>query len=375
MAGAVQNASVLDVTNPQTIYISASNINALYAEANIDSYVQLNINNNSAGTAASSDIVATADNGTETSEFIDMGINSSGYSSTGVIGGPNDGYLYITSSLGELHLGNAGTTANSNVRIFAGSGNSDASTRLFVSSSGRIGVGVSSSLNAQLQVQGNVSASSYTSSVANAVGFLGTASRAVSASYTDTFSGFINFPQGLVVTGSLIVSGSGIQLTGSQLFGTASYALNAGTATGGGFPFSGSAVITGSLTITGSGITGSNVTAIPEMTMLVSGTIAAPGGTTVRLNLTNHNYFNVSASSTGTVTWVIVNPPPTGEAQSIVVEYINGGVVTNSWFTGIKWPGGTAPTLTSGANPDILGFVTDDGGTNWRGVLLQRNSS
>ena len=114
---------------------------------------------------------------------------------------------------------------------------------------------------------------------------------------------------------------------------------------------------------------------IREMSMLVSGTIAAPGGTTVTLNLNNANYFAVSASGTGTITWVVTNPPPTGRSQTIIIEYINGGVVTNSWFTGTRWSGGVAPTLTSGANPDVLGFITDDAGTNWRGVLLQRNSS
>lgn len=74
---------------------------------------------------------------------------------------------------------------------------------------------------------------------------------------------------GSLISGSLVVSGS-ITATGGftgSLFGTASnsisssyaltasYALNAGA--GAGFPFSGSAVITGSLLVSGSGITGS----------------------------------------------------------------------------------------------------------------------
>jgi hypothetical protein len=59
---------------------------------------------------------------------------------------------------------------------------------------------------------------------------LGTASRAVTASYAEAVSGFINFPAGLVVTGSLIVSSSGIQLTGSKLFGTSSWAESSSVA-------------------------------------------------------------------------------------------------------------------------------------------------
>lgn len=259
----------------------------------------------------------------------------------------------------------------------------------------KVGIGLANPENT-LQVQGNVSASTYTSSIINDVGFLGTSSRTVSASYADTFSGFINFPNGLIVTGSLIVSSSGIQLTGSQLFGTsswavtssnsltASFALNAGG--GAGFPYSGSAVITGSLIVSSSGIrvignaiTGSvfsgSLTAINEMSLSVSGTIAAPAGTTRTLDLNDHNFFGVSASGTGTVTWTLSNPPSTGRAQSFIIEYVNGGAVTNAWFTNTRWPGGTAPTLSTGASPDLLGFVTDDAGTNWRGVLLQRNSS
>ena len=127
-------------------------------------------------------------------------------------------------------------------------------------------------------------------------------------------------------------------------------------------------VLSGSLTQGG-------VTNITEMSMVVSGTIAAAGGTTVTLNLNNSNYFAVSASGTGTVTWVATNPPPTGRVQTFVIEYVNGGVVTNSWFSGIRWSGGVAPTLTTGSNPDLLGFTTDDNGTIWRGNLLQRNSS
>jgi hypothetical protein len=59
------------------------------------------------------------------------------------------------------------------------------------------------------------------------------------------------------ITGSLDISGS-INVTGGQLNGTSSYAITASYAMNGGggnsFPFSGSAVITGSLLISGSGL-------------------------------------------------------------------------------------------------------------------------
>lgn len=67
---------------------------------------------------------------------------------------------------------------------------------------------------------GNVTASSYTSSINNAVGFLGTSSFAVSASWAPgggsggSGTGF-PFSGSAVITGSLLISGSGLRVTGS----------------------------------------------------------------------------------------------------------------------------------------------------------------
>ncbi len=80
---------------------------------------------------------------------------------------------------------------------------------------------------------------------------LGTASYAVSASRSISTEK-VDVIEGGSTTGEGVYKG---QFTGS-LFGTSSYALNA-ERTDRGFPFSGSAVITGSLLVSGSGITGS----------------------------------------------------------------------------------------------------------------------
>jgi hypothetical protein len=65
----------------------------------------LNIQNSNAGAAASSDIVATANNGTESANYVNLGINSSGYSSTGITGGINNAYLYSTGN--DFIIGNS----------------------------------------------------------------------------------------------------------------------------------------------------------------------------------------------------------------------------------------------------------------------------
>jgi hypothetical protein len=41
------------------------------------------------------------------------------------------------------------------------------------------------------------------------------------------------------------------------------------------------------------------------------------------------------------------------------------GAFTPTWWSGIKWPGGTAPTYTS---PSLYVFATFDGGATWLGV-------
>ena len=44
--------------------------------------------------------------------------------------------------------------------------------------------------------------------------------------------------------------------------------------------------------------------------------------------------------------------------------------MTTATFTSVKWPGGTAPTITATASAvDILSFVSD--GTNWYGTFAQ----
>jgi hypothetical protein len=84
---------------------------------NIDSYLQVNIQNQSSGANASSDFVATADIGDDDTYYIDLGINSSNYSDPDFsIMGPLDGYLYVNSA--NLTIGTA--TSGSMIKFHAG---------------------------------------------------------------------------------------------------------------------------------------------------------------------------------------------------------------------------------------------------------------
>ena len=79
--------------------------------------------------------MATNDTGTETGNYVDLGINSSTFAQAGMIGGINDGYLYTTGS--HMFIGNA-TSGNKNLYFFAGSSTNTSSMTL--SSSGNFGI-------------------------------------------------------------------------------------------------------------------------------------------------------------------------------------------------------------------------------------------
>ena len=83
---------------------SALSNNPLSIQGDFDSFVQLNIQNKNSGINASADIVATADNGSDIINFVDLGITNSNYlDPIDGIWNSNDGYLL--SNGGELTIG------------------------------------------------------------------------------------------------------------------------------------------------------------------------------------------------------------------------------------------------------------------------------
>ena len=85
------------------------------------------------------------------------------------------------------------------------------------------------------------------------------------------------------------------------------------------------------------------------------------------IDLTAGNYFTKTIS--GTTTFTISNAASSGTVNSFILQLTNGGSATVNWFSGVKWAGGTAPTLTA-SGYDELGFFSIDGGTTWQGFVL-----
>lgn len=89
------------------------------------------------------------------------------------------------------------------------------------------------------------------------------------------------------------------------------------------------------------------------------------------IDLTAGNF--VSATVAGATTFTFSNPLASPNACGFVLELTNGGSATVTWPASVRWPGGTAPTLTA-SGVDVLVFITDDGGTNWRGLASMLDS-
>lgn len=133
--------STFNSTNPEKLVVDAgttSSVNAIVGKGTINSYLQLNIQNQSAGTGASSDVVATADNGNETSNYVDLGINSS-TNNSGVMGAANDAYLYNISQNFLIGTGVAGKS----LVLMTGGTSQAANERMRIDGSGNVGIGTS----------------------------------------------------------------------------------------------------------------------------------------------------------------------------------------------------------------------------------------
>ena len=96
---------------------------------------------------------------------------------------------------------------------------------------------------------------------------------------------------------------------------------------------------------------------------------------TVTLNLVDGNVFNITMIAN--VTFVF-SGATSGKACSFGL-YLNQdttGSWTVTWPAGVKWAGGTPPTLTATASAtDLLVFESIDGGTTWCGSLVGANFS
>lgn len=91
------------------------------------------------------------------------------------------------------------------------------------------------------------------------------------------------------------------------------------------------------------------------------------------INLASGNLFTCSLNSN--INNITITNAPSGVATGFTIIFTADGTArTITWPTGVKWPGGTAPTPTSSANKiDVYSFLTTNSGVNWLGFIGGQN--
>lgn len=122
--------TLLNVLNTRPPGFTATNAVAFFSNT-ANSYVQTILQNTNAGAAASTDVIVENDAGTDSANYGDFGINSSGYTGAGVLNDPSGVYLYASD--GSLVIG---TVAAKAVTLFVNS-----TAYLTISTAGFVSVG------------------------------------------------------------------------------------------------------------------------------------------------------------------------------------------------------------------------------------------
>ncbi len=157
---------------------------------------------------------------------------------------------------------------------------------------------------------------------------------------------------------TVATTGAYSDLTGTPTLGTAAAADTTAFATA-----AQGATADAALPKAGGTMTGI-LTAVGTRGTKIAPTISAG---TYTLNLSSGDWFTATISAAST--FALSNVAGSGLTSSFILDLTNGGAYTVTWFSGVKWAGGTAPTLTASGR-DVLGFFTDDGGTTWCGFVL-----
>ena len=111
---------------------------------------------------------------------------------------------------------------------------------------------------------------------------------------------------------------------------------------------------------------GTNAAATTNVDLDVSGTYAGNVvSASTSIDCSSGNYF--ASTVNGNVTFSVSNVPSSRSYGFVLqVTHTSGNI---SWFAGVQWPKGTAPTLTTG-KVHLFVFVTSNGGSTWRGSAL-----
>ncbi len=200
-------------------------------------------------------------------------------------------------------------------------------------------------------------------------------------------SGAPGFSKGVVVGTAVTINSTGINIssgivTATTFSGNATSATSATNASG----LTGTPNITvGSITAASGSVSGNFSVAgtltYEDVTNIDSvGLITARGGidnqkrytesintvSGTAIDCAEGNYYTKTV--TGATAFTFTNVP-TSVAYFLTIEVTCNGSNAVTWPASVMWPADTAPTITDGKTTLFM-FVTDDGGTRWRGSSL-----
>lgn len=167
---------------------------------------------------------------------------------------------------------------------------------------------------------------------------------------------------------NLVVSGT--ETIGGTLSVTGATTLSAAL-TYGGVTLTNAVTGTGKMVLDTSPTIATPTVTNPTVTNYVESVVAIGNSSTSQtLSLTNGTVQTVTL--TGNCTFTM--PTATAGKSFILIIVQDGTGGRTATFTSVKWPGGTAPTITTTASTgrDIISFFAD--GTNWYGSAVQNFS-
>lgn len=329
----IGDSGSLHTNNPEILHVQNSgSFNVAHFKGDSDTYLQLNIKNTNSSAGASSDFVATANNGTEDMHYVNMGINSSGFDTPFSVGYQNDAYLINRGR--DLYIGSLDGPDYNHTHVHLFSSNSWQNPQISIVSDGKIGFNTGS----------------------------------VTTGFTYEFSGsakFVNNVQATTIVGSselnLSTEGSNVNILGSNLV----------------IPNGG---INTSFTLTSNGATINEIINIDSVTEKLVPYNSPTTGIT-------HNFLSgsiayVSGATSDFIIDVVDVPTTNNKAIGLTVIIEQGstaykitGLKINSEDEGsisISWYGGSQPTGTINST-DIFAFSLIKVNNTWR-VLGQKTT-
>ncbi len=185
-----------------------------------------------------------------------------------------------------------------------------------------------------------------------------------------------NIGNAALTNSSVTVNGTAIALGASGTVAAAAGTLTGATLASGVTASSLTSVGTlTALTLGGTVSMADNVISRPRFTDYAETyTTPAISSNTLTLNLENGNVFRVTRNA-NISTLTISNPAASGNACSFTLIFdANGTSYTITWPAAVKWPGGTAPTITTtNSRSDMFVFYTNNAGTTWYAMTAAQN--